>query len=107
MLPTFRFRAPLVPLPFPCSPECNLLLPCDYRKCIAVIRVLRTVALLNKSILRETFFNRMALFNRAGLATGVSGVGFQMSRRLPPFKISRQVTRTHFFSCWGAETGVI
>src|SRR5215208_157449 len=49
----------------------------------------------------------MALFNKAGLATGVSGVGLQMSRRLPPFKMSRQVTRTHFFSCWGAETGVI
>jgi hypothetical protein len=48
----------------------------------------------------------MALFNKAGLATGVSGVGFQMSRRLPHFKMSRQVTRTHFFSCWGAETGV-
>jgi hypothetical protein len=25
----------------------------------------------------------MALFNKAGLATGVSGVEFQMSRRLP------------------------
>jgi hypothetical protein len=37
----------------------------------------------------------MALFNKAGLATGVSGVGFQMSRRLPPFKMSRQVTRTY------------
>jgi hypothetical protein len=37
----------------------------------------------------------MALFNKAGLATGVSGVGFQMSRPLPPFKMSRQVTRTY------------